>query len=131
LDVGEDKLADVLIDLDGRWVDIEDIDLLLFELQQAQKQLLDDLGSLEVHLVSLTNDGSEADGKMGELEHDHAAILEELLEAGNMIQFLLLGKDCVSDTSCDLIRNPLPVIVMREIPDQLVLFGFDFFIILF
>jgi hypothetical protein len=89
LDIGEDKLADVFIDLDGRWIDVEDIYLLFFELQQAQKQLLDDLGALEVHFVSLTNDGSEADRKVGELEHDHAAVLEELNEAGHMFQCLL------------------------------------------
>jgi hypothetical protein len=89
LNIGENKLTEVFIDLDNRWIDIEDIDFLLFELQQSQKQLLDDLGAFKVHLVSLTNYRSEADRKAGELEHDHTAVLEEIYETGDMLQCLL------------------------------------------
>jgi FMN phosphatase YigB (HAD superfamily) len=89
LNIGENKLTEVFIDLDSRWIDIEDIDFLLFELHQAQKQLLDDLGAFKVHLVSLTNDRSEADRKVGELEHDHTAVLEEIYETRYMLQCLL------------------------------------------
>jgi hypothetical protein len=51
---------------------------------------------MSVHLISLSDDVSQTDRKMRELQHNHGSILIELFECWQVLQLIFKREDCES-----------------------------------